>query len=124
MSDNLSEPAGVQASDLMQRLLELDPTLSCAEIFRVGYFLTLHGDPQRLQDPAYIQQVWIELTLRLQVVADQQSAVSDELDAIARTDPQAFNPHQVWTLIKAIKVLSQVLEFYNRDDQRELLPTD
>ena len=102
------------AHDLVERLGRLDPSLSLPDVFRVGYLLTMHADASRLHDEEYIKQVWIELTLRLQAAADQQAGVSEELDAMASTDPQKFDPQQVWTLIKAVKVLSQTLEFYAR----------
>ncbi|MBL8892202.1 MAG: hypothetical protein JNL67_19660 [Planctomycetaceae bacterium] len=104
----------VAASKLLKLILELDPQLSTEDVFRVGYLLTMHADLQRLDQPEYIQDVWLELTLRLQAAADQQAAVSEELDSLASTDPQKFTPHQVWLLIKAIKVLSQTLEFYSK----------
>lgn len=102
------------AEQLVQQLQALDPALSLADLFRVGHLLTVHADPQQLNNPEYIKETWLEISWRLQAAADQQAAVSEELDAMASTDPQKFQPAQVWTLIKAIKVLSQTLEFYSR----------
>ena len=101
-------------TQLVQQLQALDPALSLADLFRVGHLLTVHADPQQLNNPEYIKATWLEISWRLQAAADQQAAVSEELDAMASTDPQKFQPAQVWTLIKAIKVLSQTLEFYSR----------
>ncbi len=100
------------ATQFVEQLTQLDPSLSLEQLFRVGSLLLLHADKSRLNDPEYIKDTWLELTLRLQAAADQQSAVSEELESLANTDPQKFSPNQVWTLIKAIKVLSQTLEFY------------
>lgn len=102
------------ATRLLQLIIELDPNLSIDDIFRVGHLLTMHADPERLNQANYIKEVWLELSLRLQAAADQQAAVSEELDNLASTDPQKFKPDQVWLLIKAIKVLSQTLEFYSK----------
>jgi hypothetical protein len=109
-------PDSVQttAGALLQQLIALDSDLSLNDLFRVGFLLTQHADPTRLSDAHYLKEVWIELTLRLQAAADQQAAVTEELEAIANTDPQKFTPQQIWTLIKAIKVLSQTLEFYSK----------
>lgn len=101
-------------TQLVQQLQALDPALSLADLFRVGHLLTVHADPQQLNNPEYIKATWLEISWRLQAAADQQAAVSEALDAMASTDPQKFQPAQVWTLIKAIKVLSQTLEFYSR----------
>lgn len=101
-------------TQLVQQLQALDPALSLADLFRVGHLLTVHADSQQLNNPEYIKATWLEISWRLQAAADQQAAVSEELDAMASADPQKFQPAQVWTLIKAIKVLSQTLEFYSR----------
>jgi len=102
------------ASALLQELSRMDAGLALNDLFRIGFLLTQHADPNRLTDADYVKEAWIELTLRLQAAADQQSAVTEELEAMASTDPQKFTPQQVWTLIKAIKVLSQTLEFYSK----------
>jgi hypothetical protein len=102
------------AKELLQRIVELDPQLSLEDVFRVGYMLTMHADSDRLNRADYIKEVWLELSLRLQAAADQQAAVSEELESLASADPQKFKPEQVWLLVKAIKVLSQTLEFYTK----------
>ncbi len=102
------------ATNLLQLIIDLDPQLSIEDIFRVGSLLTMHADPARLNQANYVKDVWLELSLRLQAAADQQAAVSEELENLASTDPQKFKPDQVWLLIKAIKVLSQTLEFYSK----------
>ena len=38
--------------------------------------------------------------------------MTDELDELARIDPAKFSMNQVWVLIRAIKVQSQVLQLY------------
>ncbi len=102
------------ANRLLHLIIDLDPNLSVDDIFRVGHLLTMHADPERLDQADYVKEVWVELCLRLQAAADQQAAVSEELDSLASTDPQKFKSDQVWLLIKAIKVLSQTLEFYSK----------
>jgi hypothetical protein len=113
-SQTLAANGAETAARLLQRITQLDPELSLEDIFRVGHLLTMHADPQRLDQADYLTEVWLELTLRLQAAADQQAAVTEELENLANTDPQKFKPDQVWLLIKAIKVLSQTLEFYSK----------
>ncbi len=48
--------------------------------------------------------------MRLQVATDQHAAVTRELQELARSDPQEFRAQQIWILIRAIKVQSQLLE--------------
>ena len=38
--------------------------------------------------------------------------MTDDLETLARTDPQQFTPQQIWVLIRAIKVQSQILQLY------------
>ena len=37
---------------------------------------------------------------------------SEELEALANSDPEKFSRDQIWILIRAIKVQSQVLQMY------------
>lgn len=113
-SQTLPTTGAAAATHLLQLIIDLDPQLSIEDIFRVGNLLTMHADPTRLNQANYVKDVWLELSLRLQAAADQQAAVSEELENLASTDPQKFKPDQVWLLIKAIKVLSQTLEFYSK----------
>ena len=41
--------------------------------------------------------------------------MTQELEDLARSDPREFTPDQIWILIRAIKVQSQVLQFYVGD---------
>ncbi len=50
--------------------------------------------------------------LRLQAATDQHAAMTEELESLARSDPRKFSPEQIWVLIRAIKVQSQILELY------------
>jgi len=43
---------------------------------------------------------------------DQHAAMTEELEDLARSDPKKFTPDQIWILIRAIKVQSQVLQLY------------
>ena len=52
------------------------------------------------------------MDLRLQAATDQHAAMTEELECLARSDPQRFSSEQVWILIRAIKVQSQILQLY------------
>ncbi len=53
-----------------------------------------------------------EISLQLNAAGDQHAAVADELDSLAATAPCDFSPTHVFTLVRAIKVQSQVLNMY------------
>jgi hypothetical protein len=41
--------------------------------------------------------------------------MTEELESLARSDPRKFTPEQIWVLIRAIKVQSQILQLYVGD---------
>ena len=65
-----------------------------------------------LEDESKLAVAWQEVGLRLQAATDQHAAMTEELDRLAQSDPLKFSPEQIWVLIRAIKVQSQVLELY------------
>jgi hypothetical protein len=48
--------------------------------------------------------------IRLRSMDEQHAAVAQELDRLASTTPQEFEPSHVWTLIRAIKIQSQIID--------------
>ena len=46
------------------------------------------------------------------MATDQHAAMTEELECLARSDPQRFSSEQIWILIRAIKVQSQILQLY------------
>ena len=42
----------------------------------------------------------------------QHAAMTEELESLAASDPRQFDPEQIWILIRAIKVQSQILQLY------------
>jgi hypothetical protein len=53
-----------------------------------------------------------DISMQLNAAGDQHAAVADELDSLAATAPCDFSPSHVFTLVRAIKVQSQVLSLY------------
>jgi hypothetical protein len=50
--------------------------------------------------------------MKLQAATDQHAAMTEELESLASGDPRQFTQDQIWVLIRAIKVQSQVLQLY------------
>ena len=65
-----------------------------------------------LEDDGRLADAWQEMGLRLQAATDQHAAMTEELEQLAQTDTKAFTAEQVWVLIRAIKVQSQILQLY------------
>jgi hypothetical protein len=69
-------------------------------------------DVDMLSDDSVLTNAWQEMDLRVQAATDQHAAMTEELESLARSDPQRFTPDQIWVLIRAIKVQSQILQLY------------
>lgn len=103
----------MKCQELASLVQELQPESTTQDIARLCLLLSL--DSQRL-DELYNEQnlraAWSEVGLKLQAATDQHAAMTQELEELASSDPEQFNREQIWILIRAIKVQSQVLQMY------------
>ncbi len=79
----------------------------------MALLLTLHqpGDHGLRGDRLLLNQCE-DISLQLSAASDQHAAVADEIESLAATEPCNFSPAHVFTLVRAIKVQNQVLNFY------------
>jgi hypothetical protein len=98
--------------ELAQRIEELEPQASPKDVARVCLLLANNADLDELSDPRQLKAAWKETGLKLQAATDQHAAMTQELEALANSDPEKYTKDQVWVLIRAIKVQSQVLQLY------------
>jgi len=95
---------------LVQRL---QPESSTQDIARLCLLLSHDTEKlDELQDEQTLRAAWSEVGLKLQAATDQHAAMTQELEELASSDPEQFNREQIWILIRAIKVQSQVLQMY------------
>ena len=98
---------------LAARIEEMQPEADVGDVARLCLLLSnAVDDPTILDDDGKLTNTWQEMGLRLQAATDQHSAMTEELEELSRSDPKEFNPEQVWVLIRAIKVQSQILQLY------------
>jgi hypothetical protein len=103
----------MNCTELAHRIQRLQPTAGARDVARLCLLLTNATDKiEGLNDDRILTNAWREMGLRLQAVTDQHAAMTDELESLARTDPQRFTPEQIWILLRAIKVQSQILQLY------------
>ncbi|QDV27022.1 hypothetical protein [Aureliella helgolandensis] len=103
----------MNASHLIEQLAQLYPVYDTSDLLRLALLLSLqHPGLEELEDGAVLQQQCNEIALQLSASSDQHAAVADELDSLAATSPCDFSPDHLWTLIRAIKVQSQILNLY------------
>ncbi|REJ69727.1 MAG: hypothetical protein DWQ31_03605 [Planctomycetota bacterium] len=103
----------MDCQQLAQRIQQIQPDAAPLDVARLCLLLTNAVDAvEELDDEHRLADAWQETNLKLQAATDQHAAMTAELEALASSDPQEFSPEQVWVLIRAIKVQSQVLQLY------------
>ena len=99
--------------DLAQRLLDLQPDLSPVDVARLSLMILIQcDDVGKLSDDEFLMSAWKNATFRLEAASDQHAAVAQELEGICSDGPVQFTPDQLWVLLRAVKVQSQILELY------------
>ncbi len=103
----------MNCQQLAGRIESLQPGAEARDVARLCLLLTnATHDVTKLSDDDFLTDTWREMGLRLQAATDQHAAMTEELESLARSDPQAFSPQQIWVLIRAIKVQGQILNMY------------
>jgi len=99
--------------ELASRLAQLRPELPACDVARLCVLiLSTCTDVDGLQDDAKLTAAWKNASFRLDAASDQHAAVAEELDLMCSEGPVTFSADQLWTLLRAVKVQSQLLELY------------
>ncbi len=107
--------------ELAARIETLQPDASPRDVARLCLLLGNQVDDLgELGDEDRLAQAWQAMGLRLQAATDQHAAMTEDLDQLSRQDPGQFSLDQIWVLIRAIKVQSQVLQLYIGQPAMEL----
>jgi hypothetical protein len=105
--------AKMNCHKLAAQIEQLHPEAEARDVARVCLLLTnLNENLAALDNEQALESAWQEMGLKLQAASDQHAAMTNELEELSRSDPKGFDPEQVWVLIRAIKVQSQVLQMY------------
>jgi hypothetical protein len=100
-------------TELAHEIERLQPKASPQDVARLCLLLANNVDDlATLRDSRTLHDAWKRTGLKLQVATDQHAAMTAELEELAASDPQRFTQDQIWVLIRAIKVQSQVLQMY------------
>ena len=103
----------ISCQTLAENVQKLEPEAELRHVARICLLLSNAAQSSEdLTDQNKLKNAWREMNLRLQAATDQHAAVTEELETMAQSDPSKFDKEQVWTLIRAIKVQSQILELY------------
>ena len=103
----------MNCQELAACIERLQPEALPRDVARLCLLLTNYVEQiELLQNEDRLSDAWREMGMRLQAATDQHAAMTEELEALASSDPREFSPDQIWILIRAIKVQSQVLQLY------------
>lgn len=98
---------------LAEQIERLQPEAMPRDVARLCLLLTNYvEDIQALEDEDVLSKAWQDIGIRLQAATDQHAAMTEDLELLAASIPEKFTTEQIWTLIRAIKVQSQVLQLY------------
>ncbi len=107
--------------ELAHRIQTLQPDSTPLEIARVCLMMyNMVDDESQLDNEHFLSNLLVDINMRLQGATDQHHAVTEELQDLAKSDPKKFSPDQIWILVRAIKVQSQVLKLYHNQAIYEL----
>jgi hypothetical protein len=99
--------------ELAAQIERLQPEAMPRDVARLCLLLTNYVDQiDSLEDAELLTKAWQEIGMRLQAATDQHAAMTEDLEHLANQTPGQFNVDQIWVLIRAIKVQSQVLQLY------------
>ena len=98
---------------LAESIQRLQPEADITDVARLCLLLSnSFDDMDHMQDQETLTSAWKKVSMQLQSATDQHAAMTMELEELASSDPKQFSPDQIWVLIRAIKVQSQILQLY------------
>ena len=103
----------MRCRDLAEKVQAREPQAAPTDVARLCLLMTnIVEDLQSLEDDDRLADAYRDANLRLQAATDQHCAVTQELEDLAMSDPKNFDRDQIWVLLRAIKVQSQILQMY------------
>jgi len=103
----------MKCQQLASQIERYYPQAAARDVARLCLLLSnAVGDVEQLADEEALRSAWQEMSLRMQAATDQHAAVTEELETLSSQDPRRFTSDQVWVLIRAIRVQSQMLDMY------------
>jgi len=103
----------MNCQELAKQIQDLQPEATTQDVARLCLLLSNNSlELQELGDRPKLRTAWQEVGLKLQAATDQHAAMTQELEELSNSDPEKFTKDQIWVLIRAIKVQSQVLQMY------------
>lgn len=113
----------MNCTELAAKIQRFHPEAETLEVARMCTLIcSALSDPDTLRDDCRFLDIWDQTNLRLQAVADQHAAITEELTELADLDPCEFSAEHIWVLIRSIKVQNQLLRLYIGEDDLAVDP--
>jgi hypothetical protein len=104
----------VNYDQLARKIQQRKPCQTSRDIARNCLMvLNTIDDLEALSRDEVLDSVMQDVELKFKAASDQHAAMTSELVQLAQSDPQKFSPDQIWILVRAIKVQSQVLRLFS-----------
>lgn len=99
--------------ELAESIERIQPQATTQDVARLCLLLANNTEQlDQLNELDRLKNAWSEMSMKLQAATDQHAAMTQELEELASSDPEKFSRDQIWVLIRAIKVQSQILQMY------------
>lgn len=106
----------MKCSELAASIERMQPEANPRDVARLCLLLSNRvTDLAEFSSDEKLTGAWRNVAMRLHAATDQHAAMTEDLDTLAKVDPRQFSTDQIWTLIRSIKVQSQVLHLYLGD---------
>jgi hypothetical protein len=104
---------GMNCQTLAAEIEKIQPRAEARDVARLCLLLTNYVDNfDSLARPEVLAEAWKDMSIRIQAATDQHAAMTEELERLSNSDPRQYSPDQIWVLVRAIKVQSQILQLY------------
>jgi hypothetical protein len=97
---------------IARHLADLHPDMNQTQIAQLCLLILRTAGEEQPDDQTTITKAARAATFRLDAATDQHAAMTAELEMIFGQGPVRFSADQIWTLLRAVKVQSQLLELY------------
>ncbi|MBS0207364.1 MAG: hypothetical protein JSS27_00285 [Planctomycetes bacterium] len=103
----------MKCSELATQIERLQPDALPRDVARLSLLLNnAHASTDAFTQDGLLLDAWRQAGLCLQFASDQHAAMSQELDDLANLEAEGFSPEALETLLRAIRVQSQLIQLY------------
>ncbi|MCA9191375.1 MAG: hypothetical protein KDB03_06430 [Planctomycetales bacterium] len=107
----------MNANELLLTIRRLRPNYCESELLRLALLVSFQLPHTPVSDDQDLDRLCQEVSWQLSAACDQHAAVAEEIDQLAAESATEYQAEHLWTLVRALKVQSQLLNFYLGPDE-------